>query len=407
MKDSTPRLFKYLFAAMAVLLVLLALFINRNLAALVDLMYPGLAPWTHLTLLGVELLALAWFWRGLFLGRRHLLLMNGSTPEDRKHFAKELTRRMRDNPLIVNAGLRPHGPDDPDYLARCLDVLNAKADEEIQQNARRIFLATALSQNGRLDALIVFVSLCRLIWRISRIYNQRPHPREIASLYSAVVCTTFLALSIEELDIATEITVGFGEAFHAMAPAGLTASIPFAGKALQTFTTAAIDGAANSYLALRAGIIARNAYAYGASQNGRPSRAAVFKEAGGRLLGMSHGLLDRVAAVLAEGLTGVARYAGDKTAQAGRDIVDNLGRVGVGIGNTAEKLASGSAGVVQSTGESLARAGSATIFSVGKGAGSTWNLLLSPFRRERLAPPQNDVSAPEDHPASPEEKTEK
>lgn len=339
MKDLTPRIMKYVFFALAVLAGLLIHFINGNLAAFAELIRPGSALTVHLVLLAVEGVALLWFWKGMFGGRRHLLLMNGATPEEEHAFAEELARRMKDNPLIREAGIVPAGKNDPDYLPRCLALLNARADEEIRQNARRIFLATALSQNGRLDALIVLVCLCRLILRVSRIYNQRPHPREIASLYAAVATTTFLALSIEELDITTEITVGFGETFQAMAPAGLTASIPFAGKALQTFTTSTIDGAANCYLALRAGIITRNAYAYGACKALRPSRAQVFREAGTHLLDMSHDLVNRIAATLASGLTGIARSAGAKTVQAGKGIVGSIGRVGFTMGNPAEEAA--------------------------------------------------------------------
>lgn len=402
MTKNISRLLKCALIALAVLAALLLLFINSNLAALAEMLYTGSGVWTHAALLAVEVLVLFRFWRALFGGHRHLLLMDGDTPEARQQFSRELACRMRKNPLILEAGLTLHGQPEPEeeekFLEQCLAHLNAKANEEIQQNARRIFLATALSQNGKLDALIMFVSVCRLIWRISAVYNQRPHPREVLSLYWAVITSTFLALSIEELDIPTEITVGFGEAFHAMAPAGLTASIPFAGKALQTFTVSVIDGAANCYLGLRAGIITRNAYAYGARQTARPSRAAVFKEAGALLLDMSHELVAGVAGTLAEGLSSAAGYAGKKTVQAGKDVVG-------GIGSSAGKLATGTVTAVQSTGSGLARLGRRTgaglahmgrqtgagLAHVGKSAGAAVgktastaaNLLRMPFTRKK------------------------
>ena len=390
MKDVTPRILKYVFFALAVLAGLLVHFVNGNLAALAELIRPGSALVTHLVLLGVEGVALLWFWKGIFGGRRHLLLMDGASPEEERAFAEELARRMKSNPHIIEAGIVPEDKTDPHYLPRCLSHLNARADEEIRQNARRIFLATALSQNGRLDALIVFVCLCRLIWRVSRIYNQRPHPREIASLYAAVATTTFLALSIEELDISTEITVGFGETFQAMAPAGLTASIPFAGKALQTFTASTIDGAANCYLALRAGIITRNAYAYGACKALRPSRAQVFREAGAQLLDMSHGLVDRIAGTLANSLAGVARSAGARTVQAGKGIVESIGRVSFGAGRPAEETPCDAAA-------EASRGMNAAMFParyetpkppsrLSRGAGATWSIISRPFRKKATDP---------------------
>lgn len=403
MKDLTPRIMKYVFLALAVLAGLLIHFINGNLAALAELIRPGSALATHLALLAVEGVALLWFWKGVFGGRKHLLLMNGATLEEERAFAEELTRRMKGNPHIIEAGIKPAYKDDPDYLPRCLTHLNTKADEEIRQNARRIFLATALSQNGRLDALIVLVCLCRLIMRVSRIYNQRPHPREIASLYAAVATTTFLALSLEELDITTEITVGFGEAFHAMAPAGLTASIPFAGKALQTFTASTIDGAANCYLALRAGIITRNAYTYGSCKALRPSRAQVFREAGAHLLDMSHDLVDRIAATLAACLAGVARSAGAKTVQAGKDIVESIGRVSFGMSKHAgEAAVCASNGLITPPAEKAANhreepygipaappperhVAPKPPSGLSKGTEATWNALSRPFRKKAVS----------------------
>ena len=368
------KIMRYSLIAMSVLAALLILFINRNLAGLAELVYPGSAMWAHIFLLLVELLALTWFWRGLFGRHAHLLLMDDSGPEGRQRFAEELARRMKSNPLVLEVGL---SPGDPEFQEKCLALLEEKANAEIERNARRIFLATALSQNGRLDALIVFVSLCRLVWRVAAIYNQRPHPREVVSLYGAVISTTFLALSIEELDIATEVSVGFGESFQAMAPASVTASIPFAGKALQTFTTSTIDGTANCYLALRAGIITRNAYMYRARQEAIPGRAAVFREAGALLLGLSGGLVDRLARTIGENIAGVARYAQDKTVQAGMNVVDGIGRVGQSIGSSAGKAASGTVSVAQSIGSSAGKAAAGTVSVAGKAVTGTVSVVQS------------------------------
>ena len=329
MKTTASRIVKCLLFALVVLTVLIVLFINRNVASLADMVYPGSLLWTHGILLALEAVAFFWFWLSVFGGRSHLLSADDDSPEGRKAFAAELASRLRTNPYIKETGFAPSGPDDTENIARCLTILNKKANAEIEQNARRIFLATALSQNGKLDALIVLLSLCRLVWRISSLYNQRPHPREVLSLYWAVVTATFLALSLEELDLTTEIGVGFGQAMHAMAPAGLTASIPFAGKALQTVTVAAIDGTANCYLALRAGIITRNAFAYAFSEK-RPSRAAVFREAGAILLNMSTSLMDKLGVGVADALTGVVRTAQTKTVQASKGIARTIG-AGFGI----------------------------------------------------------------------------
>jgi X-X-X-Leu-X-X-Gly heptad repeat protein len=93
-----------------------------------------------------------------------------------------------------------------------------------------------------------------------------------------------LAYSIEELDIASEVSASFGQLLGAVTPAIVTGGIPFVGTALQRFTASAIDGATNCFLALRTGIITRNAYGYIlTAKEERPSRADIFKDAGSML----------------------------------------------------------------------------------------------------------------------------
>lgn len=361
MTMTASRILKYVFFSFAVLAALIVLFVNRNLASFTEMVFPGSLPWTHGILLAIEAVGFLWFWRGIFGGHKHLLLMNDDSPDGRDRFARELVRRLRRNPHVREADLVPDGPEDTERITACMTLLREKAEREIDQSARRVFLATALSQNGKLDAVIVFLSLCRLVWRVSAIYNQRPHPREIASLYWVVVSSTFLALSLEELDVATEVSVGFGQAFHAMAPAGITASIPFAGRALQTFTTSAIDGAANCYLTLRAGIVARNAYDYALSNRPRASRAAVYREAGGRLLSMSASLMDKLATSLADGLAGAVKTAQAKTVRAGKGLVEGIGKVGFGITATAGKMASETGVGVAGAGAAVANTARTTV----------------------------------------------
>jgi hypothetical protein len=448
-QSPTPRLLKYGLFFLFILACVFLLFINSGLASLAGLIWPGSALAAHGALMAVEALGIVWFWRGLFGGRRRLRLSPDAGPEEQRAFARELAARMKSNPRIKAAGIVPEGGRSADgldaaYLERCLALLNQQADEEIRKNAKRIFLATALVQNGRLDALIVFVALCRLVWRVSGIYNHRPEPGEITSLYWAVITSSFLAFALEELDVGTEITVGFGQALQAMLPAGMANSVPFAGKALHAFTSASLDGASNCYLALRAGIITRNCYVYGMKADERPGRAAVFREAGNMLLEMTGELVGKVAAAVAAGIAETAKNAtvsvGEKTARAGKGFVGGIGRVGQGIGSGAGKLAqgtaqgaekiaagtvgavdklasnvadtagklgsgtrravgkaaSGAARAVQATGSGIARAGSRTVKTAGdlggKAVAKTGAFLARPFTRLRgkKTPPDDE-----------------
>ncbi len=329
-----PKLLKYALLLPAALTLVFLLALNQGVASLAATFVSAAYVWTHLGLLAVEACALFWLWRGMF-GRRRHLVFDAATPEERARLAKELARRLRGNAHLKAAGYASVNLEDPEGRDRCLAVLREKADAEIRRTAERIFLATALSQNGRIDAIIVFAALCRLVWRISGIYNQRPHPSEVLSLYWAVLTSTFLAFSFEELDIATEVGLGFGEAFHAMAPATMAGGLPIVGAALQKFTASAVDGAANCFLTLRAGIIARNAYAYSLQGKVRPGRAAVFKESGAVLLDMSGRLVEQISRGLGGAIWGLTKAAGNRTAQAtaraGAGITHGVGAVASGV----------------------------------------------------------------------------
>ena len=389
-----PKLLKYAAIILGALTLAGLFALAHSVAGLAAAIVPGSFLWVYGGALALEGLASLWFIRGVFWRQQHLSF-TATTPEERQRLMRELTARLRENPHVRDiAPAASLDPADPAYAEACLAVLRRKSDEEIRNTAERIFLATALAQNGRIDAIIVFASLCRLVWRISGIYNQRPHPGEILALYWAVITTTFIAFSFEELDLSTEITIGFGKAFHAMAPATMTGGIPFMGAALQKFTSSAIDGAANGFLALRAGIITRNAYMYMLEGREQPSRASVYTEASGILLGMSGRLIEQITKSIGGSLWGLTKAAQNKTAQAGQSLADGAMRAGSGLGHGVGKFASGTVDAVQATGDVLKHTGQSVASGVAGAAVGTGRVVTSvvaktgrtvaaPFRRSK------------------------
>ncbi len=380
------KFLKYFFVVIAILLFLLFININNGLADLAALAYPAARFWVHAALLCVEAAGCLWLFRG-FWSKNEYLEFNPTTPEEQARFIRILTIRLQYNPIIREAGLDPA---EPEQFQKCLALLHKKANEITRKTAERTFLATSLSQNGRIDALIMFLSLCHLVWSISKIYNQRPNPTEMVALFGAVASSTFLAFSVEELDISTEIAVGFGESFHAMAPATMTGGVPFVGAALQKFTSSVIDGAANCYLVLRTGIIARNAYACNAQAQPRPGRVVVFREAGSMLVSMSGYLIEQVTKALRDTLWGFTKNAGNTAVQAtvhaGQTLAGSAVRMGEGITTTTVTAVQATGGLLKDAGSTamhgVAGAAVGTSRHITRAAVAAGKSIFSPFRKK-------------------------
>ena len=158
-----------------------------------------------------------------------------------------LRARLRANPRAKNRQL-----DTIADVEAALAELSEEADTVVRNTASTVFLSTALMQNGRLDGLIVLFTQLRMIWRIARIYVQRPSPREMVRLYANVAGTAFVASGLESLDI--------GEMFAPLATSivpALKGGIPGLSGISHLLVRCVSTGAANAFLTLRVGEVAR------------------------------------------------------------------------------------------------------------------------------------------------------
>jgi Domain of unknown function (DUF697) len=149
--------------------------------------------------------------------------------------------RTRDLPLITN-----------EEIERAIAHLSAQADSVVRKTASTVFLSTALMQNGRLDGLIVLFTQIQMVGRIARIYVQRPSPRELARLYANVAGTAFVASGLESLDIGEMVA----PLAVSVVPA-LKGGIPGLSGISALLVKCVSNGAANAFLTLRVGEIAR------------------------------------------------------------------------------------------------------------------------------------------------------
>lgn len=338
-------------AAALFMLVILMLLVQLDLTAFqtVEVLAPGWGWLAFVSLLALEAGAVLWLGLAWFARAPRLVLRDDPTEAERQAFARELERRLKKNPHVRAAGLRAT---DEHFLEKALDVLDARAGEEIRNSAKRVFLGTALSQNGRLDALIVFVSLARMVWRVSGIYNQRPTPVELWSVYSTVSSATFISFSIEALDIPRTITESMNELLPAVTPAMAASSVPLMGPMMQQCTSAVIDGAANCLLAIRAGVVTRSAFRFAALGREEARQQACVREAGTMLAEISRETVGAIVEAFRKQLVNLPASMGQKISET--------------VGTVADSALEKTRGAAQS----VARGGTAVAEAVSSGAGA-------------------------------------
>ncbi|HEY2614129.1 MAG TPA: DUF697 domain-containing protein [Chthoniobacterales bacterium] len=171
----------------------------------------------------------------------------GSSESERERYLASLGKRLRANPKFKEQRLKSI-----EEIHAALDSLQAEADNIIRRTAATVFVSTAAMQNGRLDGLAVLLTQTRMIWQIARLYVQRPSARDMIYLYGNVAGTALFASGLENIDL-SDI---FAPVTASMAPA-VFGAIPGAAGVSHFVVRCVSHGAANAFLTLRVGEVAR------------------------------------------------------------------------------------------------------------------------------------------------------
>ena len=169
-----------------------------------------------------------------------------NTPEFEKHLER-IRKRLSTNPLVSSRKLKTR-----EEIEQALGILDTRSDEVLKSAGSRVFLSTAISQNGALDSLLVLGVLTKLVWEISHVYHQRPSIRDMTYLYGNVMMTAFLAGELDEADLSEQVQPVISSVLGSAAGA-----VPGLQVASSVFVNSVLSGSANAFLALRVGIIAR------------------------------------------------------------------------------------------------------------------------------------------------------
>jgi Domain of unknown function (DUF697) len=224
-------------------------------------------------------------------------------------YRQKMGKRLAANKLLKSEN---YNFSQPEQMQKALSVLDLQANAVMQKTARNVFLATAISQNGKLDALMVLTTHTKMIWDVAHIYYQRPSPRDLLRLYSNVAATTLLASQIEDLDISEQIEPVLGTVLQGSA----MKSVPFVGPLSGVILDSLLEGSINAFLTLRVGVITKRYCGALEPFQARKARRIALAEASGML----KTLVVQSSGQVVNAMLKTARKAGADTVRSGVQI---------------------------------------------------------------------------------------
>ena len=168
--------------------------------------------------------------------------------EEYNRYLVLLTNRLR-----RNSRLDKHPLETRMDIKKAIHVLDKQANAIIKKNAATVFLTTAISQSGRLDAFTVLIAQIRMVWQVATIYYQRPLLRELTHLYANVAATALVAGELNDIDVSRQVE----PIITSVLGASLSGTIPGVNRIASIITNSLLTGSANAYLTLRIGSITK------------------------------------------------------------------------------------------------------------------------------------------------------
>lgn len=240
-----------------------------------------------------------------------------------RYYMRQLGKRLATNSVLKENQIFVDASDDKS-IEKALQFLQEKANERIQSNAKQVFISTAISQNGRLDSLIVFFAQMRMVWEVSQIFNQRPSLREISYLYVNVLSTALIVSEIDDIEIMEEqIQPVLASVLGSTVVGGSVSNIVTGSNAVASvIINSVLQGSANAYLTLRVGILTKTYCASVAKIEKKGLRKLAAVEA----VSMLKTVVNDSTAVVSKAVFQAAKRTGEESYQASKDFVVNTSK---------------------------------------------------------------------------------
>ena len=226
-----------------------------------------------------------------------------------------------------------------------------------------MFLGTAVSQYGSLDALIVAVTQARMVWEIGHVFQQRPSLRHMGFLYGNVLATSLVASRLDRVDLSEYV-----RPILAGVLGQSVAAVPGVAAVSGHVSNAVFQGSVNAFLTLRVAMVA---IAYSRATI-RPERYAVWRSA----IARAGHLVIRTVTIGSADVTKAFAVAAAKTvasgvAGVGHAVVTGATNVGHGVVTAGQAVVTGGAKAgkaaghaAKGTGETMASFGAGTVGTV-------------------------------------------
>lgn len=181
-------------------------------------------------------------------------------PEDENspefaNYLQETKRRLQKNRYLREKDYQFSDESDlKDQILKAYEILGKQSRVLVKGKATGVFLSTAISQNGVLDSFFVLGTLTKMLWEVSRIYEERPSLARLVSLYGNVAATVLMARGIEDLDLLDEQVEPL---IASILGGGVATLVPGAVMATNLVVNSITEGSVNALLTLRVGCIAQ------------------------------------------------------------------------------------------------------------------------------------------------------
>lgn len=227
---------------------------------------------------------------------------------DLEEYQRLFKEKLSSHPVARENKLDPHEKED---LVKIDQLLKEKADKIIFESASAVFISTAISQNGKLDAFTVLAAQIRIIWKVAHIYWQRPNLKNLQQLYTNVAISAMAASSIEQIDLSQQIQPIVNAMLKSPGK-----HIPVVGNAAHIVTDSILEGTVNAFLTLRVGVLTKN-YCFPEVRNINDIKLNSFFEASGLL----KTLVIKSSTKVVEGILKAGKNAGVQTFKTGYGAV--------------------------------------------------------------------------------------